>query len=370
MFAPIPLPSTENPQFKDVMDYLETIRARKQQLPLIEAQTQEAQANALKSQMFANLIKAAFGGGEINQNDEQYELSDVDRDRINNMQPGDTVVVGQDQGQPSSYQRSGNPSQNRAKEMLYALGMLKETPSEQAQREMQTAYQKELGASDVKTMEKWNDVITASHEILPVLQDIHEVSANPAFQKMYNNPQYFGYDLKLLKRFGTPEQQQLLARVGTNAKSIFQGMSQEFKGAFREFELNLFNKAAPDEVNDTLPQLVAKTQTLLALRNLASQRLTMAQNIVRSSGGRIAPANALAIADKEVNGKQIRNQIEQQFKQMELAQKEARQQATKNVIPNQYVFGARNDSKIQVRNKKTGEMKFISKEEAKKLGVI
>lgn len=355
MFAPIPLPGIDNPQFKDVMDYFAQMKEMNQKKPLLEAQTEAAKASALKSKMFSALMSAAFGGldqtgdassgmpniaaGDNNQ-PKPYQLSPQEKIQQAQMRPGDSMVVGQPQVQFAPGVQGGmdvtggggsaTDSQNKARQMLYALGMLKETPQDQENRDTRTAYNKELGASDVKAMDKWNDTISSDSQIIPVLENIQELTANPDLQAMYKNPEYLGYDLKLLKRFGTPEQQTLLTSLGTNAKSIFQSMGQEFKGAFREFELNLFNKAAPDETSDTLPQMIAKTNTMLGLRNLVKQRLTLAQNIVRSSGGKISPSNALEIADRQVNGKQVRDQIQNQFKQSEIQQKIDKEKQSKS----------------------------------------
>lgn len=134
MFAPIPLPDS-NQVFRDVMDYMQQFQAMRQKQPLMQAQTQEAQANALKSRMFAQLINQAFGGAPLDQNAMGgYELTPEEKTRINSMTPGDSMVVGQ--GATSG--AGASPNANKAKQMLYALGMLKETPEETTQREIES----------------------------------------------------------------------------------------------------------------------------------------------------------------------------------------------------------------------------------------
>lgn len=416
MFAPIPLPGN-NDAFKDVMDYFEQLQNRKMKQPLISAQTKEATANAAKAQMIASLIQTAFGGGglpgtggqgggspgmqgggdssgyaydaqgnNIKASPEEvariangggYNPTPEEQSKIQGMQPGESLVLGQGQGgQGLPDMSSGAPTQpapqvgaggrqQAALGMLQALGILKETPQQQEEREKRTAYQKELGASDVKQIEKWNDIITSNSQITPVLENIQEAAANPTFQAMYKNPEYFGYDIAYLKRFGTDEQKDLLNSVGTNAKSIFQAMGQEFKGAFREFELNLFNKAAPDEIRDTLQGIVSKTNTMMALRNLMTKRLTLANNIVRQSGGQISPANALEIADRQVNGKQIRQEIQDKFNKSQAEQKAALQNRTGKNASNPNAVSAEVEiyspqGKLVARGSKDQAAKFLS----------
>ncbi len=402
MFAPIPLPGIDNSQFKDVMDYFETLQERKMKQPLVSAQTKEATANAAKAQMIANLINMAFGGGngaapstkqdaaaanidndsngysydasgknikaspdEISRiaNGNAYNPTSDEQNKIQEMQPGDSLVLGQEQ---SNQGMRGSNQQQKALDMLQALGILKETPSQQESREMRTAYQKELGASDVKQLEKWNDTLTSNSQITPVLENIQNIAANPAFQEMYKNPEYFGFDLAYLKRFGNKEQQDLLTSLGTNAKSIFQSMGQEFKGAFREFELNLFNKAAPDETRDTIQQIISKANTMMSLRTLISKRLSLANNIVRSSGGKISPANALEIADRQIDGKKVRQEIQDKFNKEQATQKAAQENRVnkKSETPNGTISEVEIYSpqgKLVARGSKEAASKFLSK---------
>lgn len=146
MFSPIPLPGADNPQFKDVADFWQQMQEMKQKRPLMEAQAQEAQANALKSQMFAKLFGQAFGGAPMGsggapmQGAGGYQLTNEEKSRMGSMQPGESMVVGQGQGQGGApapaMGGSGGSSADRAKQMLYSLGMLKETPEQTTNREI------------------------------------------------------------------------------------------------------------------------------------------------------------------------------------------------------------------------------------------
>lgn len=346
----IPLPQLHNEAFSDALDYFEKIQSRKQNKPLIEAQTEEAKAKALKAKMFANLINQALGmGGEESQGQngnpmqmqsgQPREGSGIlmpEKNPPKGFEPLDQKPVGQENHEfanmpeTNSYDASSNagnagngaPKNNKAKELLYALGMLKETPQEQATREQATAWKKELGASDIKSVEDWNKKITSSQEMMPVLENVREIITDPKIQEVYQHPEYMNYDVAYAKRFNKdPDVQQGLTSLATNVKSIYSTMGSEFKGAFREFELNLFNAAAPTE-KDSLNQLIAKTNTLMHLRNLAIKRYSLADQIVRGSNGTISPANALEIARKQVDTKQERDKVKQEYKQLEEAKKQ------------------------------------------------
>jgi hypothetical protein len=413
IFAPIPLPRADNPQFKDVMDYFEQIKERKMKEPLMAAQAQEAQASAAKSNMIANLIRVAYGGGsgagqsaatqgaqnllgaqdiasptpqapqiaQSNQNPQAAQIGQIPASAASTNAPvlssmGASPVASMQQTgaqipqqnaqaspvlqqpeQPTGGQlhipgiglapSPANSDQQRAQSILYSLGILKETPAQEEAREERTNFQKALAGSNVKALDNWNDILTSNNKILPVLENIQDISSNPAFQAMYKNPEYFGYNLSYLKRFGTPEQQKLLTSLGTNAKSIFQAMGQEFKGAFREYELKLFNKAAPDEINDTIQQIIAKTNTAMAIRTLISRRLSLAANIVASSSGRILPGAALEIAERQINGRKVIKEIEDHYNQLEAEAKIAKD---KTVKQNENASSGKNVNAIPVQN--------------------
>lgn len=329
----------------------------------------------------SNMMPSFNGNQNTNQNpnpNNDYQLTQNDQNSINNLQPGQayTIPPANPMGQNSpmstqgmnrkdlvsrakqdqsnfdqqygaqhpnetqnmpqgNRQGNGHPDRQQAKEILQAMGFIKETPSEMAKREVGTNYQKVQAGADADVTKDWNKTISAGHEIQPALEMIQDVAANPTFQEMYKNPEYFGRDLDWMKRFGTPEQQDLLTKAGTATKSIFQNMGQDFKGSFREFEYKLFQQAAPTD-HDTLQQLISKTNTLKALKGVVTQRLTLADNIRRSSNGEISPANALEIADKQINSREMVKKIENEFKENEkqqLALKETKEKSEKSNAP-------------------------------------
>lgn len=62
MFAPIPMPSNDNHQFKDVMDYFLQLKEMSQKQPLIEAQAKQQNAEAGRLE---ELAKLPFAGREL-----------------------------------------------------------------------------------------------------------------------------------------------------------------------------------------------------------------------------------------------------------------------------------------------------------------
>lgn len=341
------LPLPDMSKVGDASDILQRLIENRQIQPHIElmkAQAEEAKGAAQKNAMFANLINEALGlggtpstamtqpsrpsqpsqpmqAGGMQPNIAQggYLPTSEEQKNIAQMKPGEAITVGQPgAGMPGT--TAPNTRQQKAKDILYALGMLHETPSEQANRETTTAFNKDVNSSDIKQLEKWNDIVTASESMMPNLENIRDISANPVFQNMYKNPEFFGHDIAWLKRFGSPKEQDLLTRLGTNSKDIFQSTASEFKGAFREFEMKLFQKLVPDE-RDTLQQIISKNNAVIALREVAIKRFNLANQIVRDMKGQVSAPTALQIARKQIPTKPIQEQVDREFKESEKRQR-------------------------------------------------
>ncbi len=293
------------------------------------------EAKAKEADMVSKLMSSALGlsnnkehpvySEQQNSNidiNQPYELNNLEKSAVSQMKPGDELKIGQSLPPSSTSQ-----DKKTARDILISLGYLKESPSEQQSREITTAFQKSLGSNASKQLENWGNKITASQEMKPILEHNQEIMANPVFQEMYSHPEYMGYDISYLKKFGTPDQIELASALGTNTKSLFSSMASEFKGSFRSFEKQMFENAAPND-KDTLQQLIAKNNTMLALRDLMVKRLSLASDIVQSSEARISPNAALDIAEKQINAKEIRNNIKNDFKKYEQEAKNTKQSVT------------------------------------------
>lgn len=313
----IPLPKTGMQAFEDSRS--QSIKDR-----LMQAQAQESTGKASQSNMLANLINMAMGG--VNQNPQQS------MNQLNNQignESGNRII-------PPINQNNSSDKQKNAMDWLQRLGYINPTAQEKSDIDVKSAFNKEMSANDIKQNAKWNDVITASEEMQPVLDNIQKITANPVFQDMFKNPQYLGYDIKYLKRMGTPEQIKYLTELGTNAKSIYSALGQEFKGAFREFEKKIFDKVAVDEEHDTLPAMQAKINTLMQLRSLVSQRLSLADNIFRSSEGKISPSSSLKIASKQISSDKIAKEVYDQYSKFEKEQSKSNKEESHKKIPYGY----------------------------------
>lgn len=290
----------------------EHLNIEKTKLPyaisLLQAQSQDAQAKAIKNQLIGNALNAALGGSQESGFQGLPSQGAIDQ-------------TGSVEGIPT--QGIGNQSKQSAKSILQALGVLKETPEEQQQREISTEWSKNIQDVDKKQVQGWNDSLNENIEMVPVLERNQELLANPKLKDIYKHPEFLGYDIEFLKRYSKdPEVSRMLTELGANTKTLYQSIVSGFKGAARKFEFNLIDKMAPNETKDTYPMLVAKTNAMLSIRELLSNRIKMAQKIWRDSQGKISPNEAMEKANQLIKGKETFKKIEENFKAEELKQRD------------------------------------------------
>ncbi len=210
-------------------------------------------------------------------------------------------------------------NKQKAIDTLISLGYMKETPAQQKAREVETNYLNKLSDADIKEQGEWGKTITAGHALMPVLEHIQDITANPLFQEAYSHPEFFGRDIDWISRFGkNKDQVDLLTSFVTDTKNIYSSLGKEFSGAMREFEFKLFKAVAPGE-HDTLQQIISKNNTTLALKKLITDRLSLAKQITRQSMGKISNEDALNMADETIHTKDVFKKVKDQF---ETSQKE------------------------------------------------
>jgi hypothetical protein len=217
------------------------------------------------------------------------------------------------------------PEAKRARQILTALGKWEETPEEKEARETRTAATNEWTKSDIKQVEGWNKTIDANRQIESNLQLMEDKLATPEAQQLFSHPEFFGWDLAYAKKFGKPEDIDIITTMNTAGKDLFTTVGAQFKGPFRKFEFNLLNEAFPTQ-NDTFAQKYSKLMALKAMKGIATDSLTTASEIVRNSGGTVSPNKALEMSMKQNNVeyrmKQVKREFEEKMKDAVFKKKE------------------------------------------------
>lgn len=196
---------------------------------------------------------------------------------------------------------------------------------------------KELGKIRAKDIEKLNNAVFNAETNQATLDKISDILASPTFEKIRQVPLAGHHELSYYAREGTPDEQQMVGSYYTLTGNLIKDASRDFAGQFRKGEQQLLNGMKPSP-SDTVNSAKGKTETLSVLNRMLSARSRLTSKIMAEN--HVNKLEAMEIADKQINGEQIRREVHDRL-----------------------------NPKITIRNRKTGETKTISAEEARKLGV-
>jgi hypothetical protein len=345
MFEPIPLPKHRN-IFEGIVEAYERGKERKMKKPLMEAQTQQALANAKEKTMLADLMSMAFGGGggagnggSFNNNQQQTDVSQSNPGAYpgnsgyrydangNNVKatPQEVEDIANGQGDSSqgiqtpqqqpqvqpqvaqSQPSSGGIGQQKAKAMLQALGYLKETPEEQSSREIAADYQKERGKSKSKSIDELDKSILSGTTSLDTLNELGEIIQHPEWEKMRQHPILGNYELAYYKINGNPQQKFLIGQYETNTGQIIKNAARDFPGQFRTGEQSLLNSMKLNN-KDTFDSARGKLYALKLFETMMIERSKKISELMQKGYSKTA---AIELAKQQIDGKKIKEQIKE-----------------------------------------------------------
>jgi hypothetical protein len=249
----------------------------------------------------------------------QPNLSQQDTQNINQLTPGDAYTV---QGnQPT------NPMAQGAQAFPENVGRYKGIVEEG----------QESGKIRAKDIEELNNTAFSGETNQSTLDNISNILSSPEFEQIRQVPLAGNHELSYYAKFGTPAQQQMVGKYYTLTGNIVKDSARDFAGAFRKGEQQLLQgmKPAPSDTVDTAR---GKTEALSYMNRLLTERSKLTSQIM--SERHINKGQAQELADKQINGGAIRDEIHQKL-----------------------------NPTVTIRNKKTGEVKTIPIGDAKKLGV-
>lgn len=179
-----------------------------------------------------------------------------------------------------------------------------------------TPLQKALAPEQAKIVGEWDKSLTDYHQkVRPIMKNVESVLSSPGFASIKENPELLGYDMAFyLKGAGTAEQQKAASALSLNLNMLRQQMLQNFKGAAREWENSIVDKAKIDE-KDPLNVVYAKYSELRKLQKLESDLTSTAESLVMHGGK--TPSEAMAMAEKVVGYDKVRAEIDKEVEQMQ-----------------------------------------------------
>ena len=174
-------------------------------------------------------------------------------------------------------------------------------------------------------------------------KELNKIINNPIFQNLRNLPGFQELQLKGKINFGTEKEKELIGKFQAAAQNVVAATVKGFGGRILASEIPLA-ESMKLTAKDPIGVMLGKAPALEYFNEMTLQRSRIASQLMKKY--HLDKGEALEEADKMVDGEAIRRQVES-----ELAVSPIESQT------------------VTIRNKKTGESKTISVEEARKLGV-
>lgn len=248
-------------------------------------------------------------------------LSQVDQQNIRSMKPGDSYVVG-----------SAPPSINASPPLNRQQQSFAENAGEYARIKEELKESGKINAEQIKDLD---DTAFNANTLQITLDQLSSIVDSPEFRQIRKIPIAGQHELGWYAKFGTPSQKYLVGKFLSDQGQVVVNVAGQFKGAFRAGEQGLINYMKVNPAD--MPEVASgKLQGMSLLNKMLSQRSSLTARLMEEN--HISKGKAMEIADKQVNGKDIRDKID-------------------------------NSVMVSIKNKKTGERKTISLLEARKLGV-
>jgi NACalpha-BTF3-like transcription factor len=158
-----------------------------------------------------------------------------------------------------------------------------------------------IRADDIKEL---NDIVFNAETKQATYDDINNMISSPEIRQIRQVPLAGRHEMGWYAKFGTPEQQQLVGRLYAQMGNVIKDSSRDFAGQFRKGEQQLLQGMKPSD-GDTVDSMIGKAESLSVMNKMLMERARLTSQYM--SQGHINKLQASQMADKQVNGEQIRN---------------------------------------------------------------
>lgn len=243
----------------------------------------------------------------------QPNISQQDRENAIRMQPGDATVI-QGNQTPQMIPKSQlqqppigiNNSQIPIDQNNINQGNNQNFAGNVANYEGLKAEGKESGKIRAQDIKELNDSYFHAQTAQNTLDSLSDVVSSPEFEQIRQIPILGKNELSYYAKFGTPKQQEMVGKYYTLTGNIVKDTASEFKGQFRTGEQKLVNSMKADP-SDTVDVARGKIEALSSMNKMLSERSRITSELMTKN--HINKLQAQEVADKQVNGKEIRDQL-------------------------------------------------------------
>ncbi len=169
---------------------------------------------------------------------------------------------------------------------------------------------KEAGKIRAKQREELDDQYQQAVQAEVPMEHLNEIVTNPLFRKLRRDGLFQKLQLDAKEITGTPEEKQLIGDFQTTALKALSESIMGWKGRILDKEVGI-STSMKIGLKDSIDSMLGKMPSIEAFNEMKKQRARMASQIMRDK--HISKGDALELADKQVNGKAIREKIQKQL---------------------------------------------------------
>ncbi len=281
---------------------------------VVQANSSDEQKNNLLKLIVNSVTSQAQGGNNVNNNPAQGNTT--------NQNPMNTFPAMSGQNYSNSLNNIPQP-QNQQPQQNVPVPQDNRTWSEKTgEYEGNIEQGKESGKIRAKDISEFGKAYTNSTNTQSNLDSLSDIVSSPAFQSVRQIPMLGRHEIAWYAMNGTPEQKNVIGQTLSRMGQIVTNASQNFKGVFRAGEQRLIETMKP-QPGDTLEVMEGKIKALSEMNKILGERSRRAAELM----------------DKEHYP---------EYKASEIAAKEIGQI-------------------IQIRNKNTGQSRYVTEKEAKEM---
>lgn len=163
-----------------------------------------------------------------------------------------------------------------------------------------------LAKEDAKKISTLEDVALTGATKQETFNELNGILGSPAFESLRANPILGRHELAWYKKFGTPEEQDMIGQAQTHMGNIIKDSSRDFAGQFRVGEQALLNDMKPNQ-GDSLNVMKGKAEALTYINQVLTKRAEMEADLMRNYN--MNALEAKVATDKKINPKEIKKEI-------------------------------------------------------------
>lgn len=273
------------------------------------------QNNNSLSGWLVNQFKNLFGGNAPQQSNNAFTQQPMSPMQNNNAMTNQPIIQGGGPDAGYAYDRSGNNIVASPAE-VEAIANRGTSANPNTFAENVGTYKgrvsegEEAGKIRANQMKDLAKTVFDGRTKLETLRQGANIIASPEFEQVRQTPILGDKEIAYFKRYGTPKQQDMLGQLTTLNGTVIKDSSRDFAGQFRKGEQALLNQTKIND-SDTFNVARGKMTQLLYLAEMLTKRAELTHQYMGQY--HIDEVQAGNMADKQINGETIRQQIHNQL---------------------------------------------------------